>query len=520
MAKSGGSLSANVVHLFRHLSEPDVLRSNPLVADIFATAAGATVAERNAAAIADVRRRIDRCAELCEQLDAGTRYETRGKRHRAMIVRCDLAGEQHENVARELGICIRHFYRERRAAQQRVAQLLGEQRPQPKAVVLDAHEAAIAHATMLAELGYSRAAVGELETMAASASGGTKIRDLALLSGTLLNFGRIEQARAALRMAASQTGERASGMNAVVEQLWLRMTEAELLSECGAFAESDRAYAETETLLRRASSIRTNVACDAVIRASRALAFRAYKRGASSQAQAHASSGLRVLAQSSQLPLFVREGLTHVQTLSLYQLGAIGRDETEHRVHELLRFAQSAGALEQSASLLCTLSVLTTPPVSEAYRSQANELARRHGSTSMQRHIHLATAMWRLVEGNPLQAIAEMNEARKHGIGDVGQQILALDIESRATLFCGNANAALTPARRAHRLAAMVGDQRARGATMRTMAMVELRLGHLRDASDLISEAIPVITSYGSPSSLNLAIAVRESIDRSAKLAP
>lgn len=515
---SGGFASADVVHLFRHLSEPDALQSNALVADIFASAPGDSAAERKASAIAQIRKRIEHGADLCRRLDAGTRYDTRGKRQRSIILRCDLGGEPHQNVAHELGICIRHFYRERRSAQLRIAQIFAEQRPRPHTIVLDEHEASLAHAAMLAELGRSDDAITVFEALAATVDSEAKVRVLALLADTLRNFGQTRRAYSVLRAAADEAcRERKDATR--TSQLWLRFTEGETLAEDGSFDESERAFTAAAALLPRAAGILSIDARDGAIRASRALAWRAYRRGASSEARDYAARGLHFLAVSGQPLLLIRESLMHAHILSLHQLGTIERDEAENRLLELLRFARGTGSLEQSAGLFCTLATLANAPLKKTYRAQAQKLAFRHGSAYLQRQIHLAAAAGLMFNGDAAQAVCEVDEARKHGPGDASQRILALDIEARTSLWAGDLRTAVTRARNAHNLATAVDDQRARGAVMRTMAMVELQLGHIGDASTLINEAIPVITLHGSPSSLNLALSVRERITQSQTMA-
>jgi hypothetical protein len=106
--KNGNSLALETRRLLRHLDTPDLLRHNVLVAHLFDEYSPD-------AALATIRSIVHRALDrLVEQ----ARYAKRDRaiRHRTIVMRYDLGGEPACAVAADLGLSMRHFYRERHAA--------------------------------------------------------------------------------------------------------------------------------------------------------------------------------------------------------------------------------------------------------------------------------------------------------------------------------------------------------------------------------------------------------------------
>lgn len=106
--KNGNSLALETRRLLRNLDSPELLRHNVLVAHLFEeySADAALTAIRNS-----VHRALD---HLVEQ----ARYAKRERaiRHRTIVTRYDVGGEPACAVAADLGLSMRHFYRERHSA--------------------------------------------------------------------------------------------------------------------------------------------------------------------------------------------------------------------------------------------------------------------------------------------------------------------------------------------------------------------------------------------------------------------
>jgi hypothetical protein len=512
-ADSSRPVSASVTHLFRHLDDPDALRSNPIVAHLFECTLGGSPAKSDADVLAGLRARVTRAAESFRRTDLDAHHDRRAHRHHAIITRCDLGRESHDVVARDLGICARHFYRERRSAQHRIAKLLAaDRRAQPTAVV-SREEASFAHASMLAELGCSARAFAELHAIASeAASPEGKIRALATLARMFSNFGKLDEAQDAIGIAIREIGPTDAKGDRITDRLWILLAQYEIYGEQGDFTRAHAALEALTAMLPASMAVELGGSASSAVHALCVLAWRAYWRGSASGACDKAGSALHLLAGSWQPPPLLRENLMHVQTLSLHQLGRITTDEARTRLTELLQSARSAGSLEQSAGLFCSLATLLQSDLKRTYRAEAHRLARQHGSVYLQRQIHLAAAASALVHPDPEQADGSLRKSRRFGTGDESQYLLAEDIQARLALLRGDVDRAMTYASDAHALAVRLGHDRARGAIMRTLASVQLERRHLRDASTLIDEAISVIERHGNPSSLMLALAVRSQI--------
>jgi tetratricopeptide (TPR) repeat protein len=106
-------------HLLRNLNNFPALRKNALVASL-RVRSGLTGQALHARVRAIVTQHLDMLAQL-HSID---RDVDRAKRWRAIVERCDLNGEAHEAVADSLGLSRAQFYRERRAAQESLAETL------------------------------------------------------------------------------------------------------------------------------------------------------------------------------------------------------------------------------------------------------------------------------------------------------------------------------------------------------------------------------------------------------------
>ena len=110
-----------VRHLLRHIGNPRQLRSNPLVAQLFADAPDHN---RDRVVVRRLRAMIAEAMDaLLQEADDDPKRAEILRRRRTIVLRCDLGGEPHKRVAAELGIDRRYFYRERRRARDHIARL-------------------------------------------------------------------------------------------------------------------------------------------------------------------------------------------------------------------------------------------------------------------------------------------------------------------------------------------------------------------------------------------------------------
>ena len=110
--------TSDVRRLLRYLNDPRELRRNALVAHLFESQGERTPkAQANVAAMARLRELLKRALERLEpHAESSPRAAARDRRLYTILMQCDIAGEKHETVARELGLSLRQFYRERNAA--------------------------------------------------------------------------------------------------------------------------------------------------------------------------------------------------------------------------------------------------------------------------------------------------------------------------------------------------------------------------------------------------------------------
>ncbi len=109
----------DVAHLLKHLNDASKLRSNPLAVHFFAGVE--TGHESENLILRRVRAAVRRALEAVEE-PRGT-LQTIHERRRAFVLRrCELQGAPHKEVAAELGIGMRHFYRELKKARERFSQ--------------------------------------------------------------------------------------------------------------------------------------------------------------------------------------------------------------------------------------------------------------------------------------------------------------------------------------------------------------------------------------------------------------
>lgn len=115
MTRRAASLEDACRHLLLHLDDATKLQSNALVAALFAwRRQNSDLRSARRQALKDVRHIVESAAN-----DLITNVEGRDSAHRyrqhQILTRCDLGGASHKRVASDLGISLRHFYRERRS---------------------------------------------------------------------------------------------------------------------------------------------------------------------------------------------------------------------------------------------------------------------------------------------------------------------------------------------------------------------------------------------------------------------
>lgn len=508
----GDSLGSNAAHLFRHLGEASALRLNPIVREFFQNALEGSPSEQEAAVIVAIRERILRVCELQRKRDHAANPGL-AERYYAIVVRCDLYGEARKSVARDLGISLRHFCRERRAARERIAHLLIEELNRPHLRVVDRHRAAVARAMMFAELGRDGDAIREFHRLAANAeSVHDRFQALTGLAAVERDWGRLDAARAVLDTAAGEVQHSiASSSERLISQSMLLLARTELAAEQGETAISQRGFAELGLVLPHVLSLDIAGAAETVVSILRAQTLDAFERGARNEVLEHAANGLEVLA-SAALPPPVRMDFLHAQVLALYDTGMIDQIAVRTRLLELLRSSQSSGYLSQAAKLFCSLGYVSPPQESRVYLSTATDVAHEHGAHAIQRNVSLTLSAAAAQAGDYTQAATELNRSQDHGAGTSLQRIIAAYVRGLLLQAEGRNAAAIGVLSDAYNTAKTIGNDRARGALLRSMASIQIKSGDRAEARGLIEASLPIIEHHGSHLSLQLALEIYEQL--------
>jgi hypothetical protein len=112
-----------LARLLRRLDDAVSLRNSALLHDVFTELEGGE-SSRTTESIALLRARAAILSAVATLNAEATGPNVHFARQRAIVTRCDLRGEKHATVARDLGISLREFYRERRRALERLLLLI------------------------------------------------------------------------------------------------------------------------------------------------------------------------------------------------------------------------------------------------------------------------------------------------------------------------------------------------------------------------------------------------------------
>jgi hypothetical protein len=203
---SSASFNVAVKHLFRHLHEPHLLRSNPLVRHVFENLRGAGlggVYER--AALDRVHELVRLGAVYCRDADIAAGREERAARQHAIIMEQCLEQRPMREVAEALGISYYHCYRQRAEICRRVARYICERDDAPALDALPEFD----EFASLADRAMQRAACSSAEAafregdalVRAAASAQQRIEALRVGALIAARFGDVKRAERARREA-------------------------------------------------------------------------------------------------------------------------------------------------------------------------------------------------------------------------------------------------------------------------------------------------------------------------------
>ena len=149
------SFSAACQHFFRYLNDPQELERNPLTRQqLLANADSADPVTCDILTLANLHTAVLAAAQVVRDSEAVAGRHEIGERHYRIIVEHALRGKPPRSVAKQLGLSLRQFYRDRNRAYAAVGQeFLRPRQPiaQRIAVSLDAGMLALAQARFLSE---------------------------------------------------------------------------------------------------------------------------------------------------------------------------------------------------------------------------------------------------------------------------------------------------------------------------------------------------------------------------------
>jgi tetratricopeptide (TPR) repeat protein len=190
--------------LLRHRENFSRLRKNPLALQLFPSIGTERLDARVIAQriLSAVTAALD---AIAPDRDDASHAAEHLRRLQAIVERCDLGEEPHDVVARELGVCRRQFYRDRREAFERIACIVREQAVAPAFSVAERPDEVALQLTLASRLqnaGHFSAARTALERLSTQTLAPPQ-RALAMheLIELLCESGNISEARTALTRA-------------------------------------------------------------------------------------------------------------------------------------------------------------------------------------------------------------------------------------------------------------------------------------------------------------------------------
>jgi hypothetical protein len=218
-------------HLFRHLHDARALRLNPLVRRCFESPTRAGDEATDSMGLGGVHRLVQQGAEYCRSADRAAGREEQAFRHHAIVTHHALGRQSIVEVARDLGLSLRHCYRERSEIYFRVARYIAEFDDAPALEYL----AELDDFRLLADRALHRAACSDRDAavracddlISAAASPQQKVEALYTTASVSIGLGEVVQAEKAyiaarrlcdaLSLAPSQSRDVAEACLALME---------------------------------------------------------------------------------------------------------------------------------------------------------------------------------------------------------------------------------------------------------------------------------------------------------------
>jgi hypothetical protein len=437
-------------------------------------------------------------------------HDVRASRQRAIITRCDLRGEKHAAVARDLGICLRHFYRERRRALERLLVALSQRLAVPASVSLGApsrFELDLDHVAMLRLTGQFQSAFEQIASIARAApraADGVRAWCYAVELAADVDDGiRARQFFAEAVRASRDLDEDDIATAAVDVEMASAFASWQTLDFEGATRSIESAVKGIERLEPSRDKTRSRAAVGILFRGSEIACLRGRPREGLNRLAA-ARSILELMPHKPPdltAQLFLELSVVHGLTL-----GGTGRAiEYATEALETFRACGSSMGVAAAAGSLCTFYASAKEYVRALeLGSLALDLTRSRGSMADVANHALILSQAATLSGDAARGLALAQFARENANGGL--------FETRSLIAMAEAYLALRDYGSAAKLARRVGTavapetwDRYQGVALRIQAEASQALGDRQTAAQCIGASIEHLERHGHPPSLKRA---------------
>ena len=504
-------------HLFRNLNDPSALRSNPLASGFFTGTAGNLDDDLNA--VKALRAAIARGALSLLRIDDATGQRQRGERQYAIVVRCDLEGRPHDGVARELGLSIRQFYRERKAACRRIGESLRSTNEKAHSTnVFDRGEAGLAQAKLLDDFGRLHGAQAVLAEIASiSADPSVRVAAASAQIGMLAeqeDFERAGDILRAVRGDLEDLGAPRANEAQIAGATLVELAAAKLAFFSGAMNAARAHVGAADAALKEAQASSAPLA-DLAVEAALARA-RVQGHFGEFEAAFVSAEGARTALAHIRLPT----PLQAVDVASTLAEAAQGtrRASAMRRIattlDDALAIGKRHGLVGRTAAVLSTmLETRHGPARNREIGAQLLATAASHGAPLLIAGAHLHVASVELLFGAPLDAQAHLHQALPQFVAGSLYWLGAKITEARIALALGDLSAADSALSAAQSVADRSGSPRMRGAILSERALLQSLRSKQREAHASISASLALLERYGRSDGLALAHRIAERLE-------
>jgi len=487
-----------LARLLKNVDDPSAIAGNSLLAN---ASPSPILHLRVRAALLGAVASLDEAG--AERID-----RNRASRQRAIVARCDLRGEKHAAVARALGICLRHFYRERRAAlerllvvvRQRLAVPLPVSEQPPSRFELD-----LDHVAMLRLTGQFDAAFREVAKVAQAATrAADSVRAWCYaveLAADVDDGVRAQSYLAeAVRAARNVVDDNDVQPTSVDVEMASAFASWQTLDFAGAARSIECAVSGVRALEPGMDRVRARAVIGILFRGSELACLRGRVR----EARSRLAEARALLEAMSHRPpdltaqLFFELGVVY----GLVPGGTRRAIEYATEALEGFRAYGSSLGVAAAAGTLCT-AYAANGQFDRAieFGSLALELARSRGCTADVANAALILSQAQTLSGDARRGLALAQFAGEHGQGGL-YETRALIAVAEAHVRLGSFGRALDLSKRVASAAAHESWDRYEGVALRIQAEAHFALGDNRSATVCLEDSITHLERHGHPATL------------------